>query len=233
MKKVLLLIFACCLTHFLFADNLSDTDTILGDRNVYIAGANEFTSGNGFNVEIALTNTSEDEFNALIDVIAEKDAYILVDSRFEGDRGSLLFHLQDLSRLQDLNRDIRELKVLYEGESENRQGFQLRRYLYQFDFSKGAAAQARTRYQIQAGFDPETDVNLGGYETRSDADGNAVFYGVGLRLDRAEEGIVFLVDEMGRKAQADREDDGKWYIRAEGIASGEKVSKSILIEVIQ
>ena len=136
MKKGLFLFFACCLPYFLFAEDINDSDAINSGGNVYIADADAYESGQGFNIVIALTNTSEDEFNYLLEGTDEKDSYTLVESRFEGDHGLLIFHLQDLSRLRDLNHDIGNLEVLYDGEAENEQAFQLRRYVYQFDFAK-------------------------------------------------------------------------------------------------
>ena len=233
MKKGMILLITCCLTHFLFAEDIGGSDATDARGNVYIADANPYESGGGFDIVVALTDTSEDEFNYLIESIGEKDAYALVGSHFDGDHASLLFHLQDLTRLGDLNRDIGNLEVLYDGDAENMRAFQLRRYVYQFDFAGGAVVHADARFKIQVPFDPGTPAVLGGYETRSTADGNAEFFGVGLRLDRAAEGIVSVVDELGYAVEVDLGDDGKWYIRTSGIVSGEEVSKSIEFEVIQ
>jgi hypothetical protein len=187
----------------------------------------------GFDMTINLTNVSEDEYNYVITHLTENYSYQLTDKKYDSPNAFLSYHLTNYSGMNKLLKDISNLKTIYGETKEMENLFSHQKSTRQYVFSKESSASTSAKYSISVIFDPSSDVIIGGYPTKTDSNGRANFIGIGLDLDQATEGIIYIIDSFDNKVLAQQYEDGSWIVEARGETLGEKVSKLIEVEAFK
>lgn len=197
---------------------------------------------------VAVANTSEGEHDFIVSMTQSAlaqpgglpgpegctGAIELVDHARIGTTSTLRFGVRDLFCGPDrVVTYLEGLKVVYAGDQRLVAMLQPRLGFTQYEFQRKMGTSTRAAYSIEVRFDPDSEVNLGGVITRTDATGVVLFRGIGLEVGGAGEGVVSIVDAEGRRVRAERDSDGRWYVRAQGQSLGRSLEMKIEVESLR
>lgn len=186
----------------------------------------------GFDINIEISNITEDEYNYFIDQMKNKN-YTILENKLSNNVAHLKINVTNLNHLSKLQSDINNLKVVYSDSEEMENMFEFKAFYKQYVFAKDISVGSGAKYSVKVIFSPNSSVNIGGYNTYTNKDGIATFNGIGLNLDKAIDGIIYIIDSRDNKVQANLFEDGKWYIKAVGVNLGKSEEQLIELEAFK
>ena len=188
-----------------------------------------------FDVHVIFTNLSDDEYAFIRNKTETGRGYKIHSSEHKGDRFLIVYKISSLAIIDKLLFDLDNLKAMYDGQSDLTNILKRTSGFTQYNMTGLGMLKVDTsaQYLITVIFDPHSEVSIGGYVTKTDENGKAIFNGMKLDLSMAETGDIFIIDNVGNKVRVVQGENSHWYVKAVGYSLGKTAEKLIEVEALK
>jgi len=189
--------------------------------------------GNGFLMNFYITNISQDEYDYIVTKTLASFTDKLISKDLKDSSASLVFRADNLGDVDKIHEALNSLQVTYDAAQGPTNLLTEVSSFRQYVFSKLTSARSSGKYTVQVQFDPNSEVNIGGYIMQTDREGKAIFNGTNLNLSEAKNGVIKIVDSMGNQIKVNKNSDNAWFVSISGLSLGKTAEKNIIIEAIK